>query len=131
MMTSAVRQHKELESANNNTDGEDFCPSEESISSPNSIIDQSMMQNNVIHLPCSPIGTKFIYQQGIHMPGSIDSASMPMSLIFNLALSHQLLARRCAEEGSESYETLLQKSKRFYQIAHKDSEKMFFSILLS
>lgn len=82
-------------------------------------IDKCMMYSDVTE---SSTGD-FLYQRGIHLPSDFgDSTGIAPILIFNLALSHQLLALR--HYNTIPHQQLLLKAKKLYELAHEceDSE---------
>lgn len=79
-------------------------------------IDQCMLQNDPNELPYNAFSMEFVYQHGISIPyDTKDTVHITPIIIFNSALSHQLLARQ--NQGTKSL-SLLKRAKRLYQLAH-------------
>ncbi|CAJ1944070.1 unnamed protein product, partial [Cylindrotheca closterium] len=87
----------------------------------NCCIDQCMMQSDASE-PYSGSTGDFIYQNGILIPSdAYETVNIAAILIFNSALSHQLLARQHPGAVPQS---ILLKAQRLYELAYylQDSE---------
>ena len=106
--SSALKHHRELRRI-----------SEQEYTTECGFIDSCMFQDDATDdEPSNDSTEEFVYQKGIRIPSNV-SATFDITpiLLFNLALSHQLLAQQQPQDSRRFL--LLEKAKRLYELVGK------------
>ncbi|CAJ1948613.1 unnamed protein product [Cylindrotheca closterium] len=122
--SAALKYQREIEIARSvaqcsTSEGEEECACD--------CIDQYMLECDRVDLPCSALSSEFVYQQGIPIPYNATKtmAQVTPIIIFNSALSHQLLAlhQQHHQAGTIKSQHFLTHAKRLYQLAHDANDR--------
>ncbi|CAJ1948609.1 unnamed protein product [Cylindrotheca closterium] len=114
---SALKQYREFQRAHHQTEEVQQQRATTTNCHEGDSIDQYMMQSDISEPSFNASTGEFVYQRGIFIPpNAYETINIAAILIFNSALSHQLLARQ--HPKTPVPQSILLKAQRLYQLAY-------------